>query len=882
MLRRLVLCGMRDAALRLARIQLGPPPRNTPFVTPDLHTAVARWSTADTLQPVKPHELLAVFLLLGDTDAQWDATLRLVFAAAADGRAPGLMVHALGMGEHAAVEARLERAVRRAQDACAASRDAAKKLAAALPAAIAALVDGATLEATLAQFTAMSGTAPSADEECRMRACAAALRMVDALNALESSEMTSSAAIAARDAALALLPAGDAAASAAVATELGLLNAACARAAAKEAERDAAAQAAEAEAAVRAAADEAAAAEAAAKPLTSRLEALPRWEAALGAAASAASAAAIALARSLAHVRDAATLSARLAAAAAPPPSAAALPAALAALSAARDAAAAAPAAVRGALAADLLAAALRCTQWAALVELAAATASADMPRVTAAMKAATAAGADPDDIVRAMMPTIAAAASSEAAAPSASSKPTAPGEWLPAGPRLWFDVSTELGQGSRGMVVHPGVYLSERGRSAEACAVKRLRRDSGEAGKKQLEFVQREIENLTKLNACSARVAFFYDHHTEQDFIYMAFELFQESLLQRLQRSPPLSPPQRIATLAAVAAALRDCHAAGVAHNDVHAGNVLLKDGGDTVKLTDVQLSVRVTGALKYSFTTFQDKNVQINMACRAPEMQNPDGKVTMAVDVWALGALAFFLLTGIESPFAGKRAKQGAGGGRGASAPAGVALENLRIARGEHELAPLEACGLPKHAAAEARHLLSACLSKDAFRRPAAAAVPAHPLFWDAAAAAEALVTLRRRKPSEAALRSALSRASVPDAAYVRLADWRAAAHAPLLACAPARSRVKAYGGGLAELLRFSRNALEHPPPPGALPAAHEPPPGAAGDEARRAAVVSYLRDAWPELALAAHAGLLATTDDAAAAISTRTIGGADDDDD
>ncbi len=745
-----------------------------------------------------------------------------------------------------------------------------------------------------------------------MRSSAATLRLQAAMGALERGELDASAARATRAAALALLPAGDAAAaSASVADACAQLDKACARAERKAAVRQraeakaaakaaAAAQAEAIEAAVRAAADEAAAAEAAASPLTSRLEALPRWAAALGAAASADSAAAVALARSLTHVRDAAALSERLAAAATPPPSNDALPAALAALSAARDAAAAAPDAVRGALASELQAAGLRCAQWAALVELAAATASADAARGAAAMKAATDANADPNDIWRAVMPvmvnaaalsTEAAAASTAAAAPpgaatalAASSKPTAPGEWMPAGPRIWFDAAAELGHGSLGTVVYSGLYLSERGLSVEKCAVKRLRRNSGKAGEKQLAFVQREIENLTKLNACSQRVAFFYGFHAEQDFIYMAFELFEESLLQRTQRAPELSPAQRIATLAAVAAALRDCHAAGVAHNDVHAGNVLLKDGGATVKLADVQLSVRIKGERNsaYSLTTFQDKNVQINLARCAPEMQNPTAPLTSKVDVWALGALAFHLLSGKDSPYGG-RTKQGAGGGAGraASATTGVAAESMRILRGQHDLSPLDACGLPKHAAAEARHLLTACLAKDAFRRPTAAMVPAHPLFWDAAATAEALLTLRRRKPSEAALRSALSRAGVPDASYARLADWRAAVHAPLLACAPAQKRVKAYAGGLAELLRFARNALEHPPPPGALPPAHEPPPGAGGDEARRAAVVSYLRDAWPELALAAHAGLLATADDAAAARPMRS-GSADDNDD
>jgi serine/threonine protein kinase len=875
LLLRLVRAGERGAAARLAALELGPSPREAMFtsIARDAKT-LARYSSLDALQRSVKGELLVLLLPLDADDAAWDAWLESALPSAERGGAGGVMVHAIGVGGfvRAAVyaEDRLKTALTRAVGA----RAAADAFAAAVSAASAADAGGDALESALARLSSLGE--PSAEgAEAHMRARAATLRLLSAAVALERGDCDAAAGEAARAAALALLQAApgeeeEAAAAAAAPSPdmlvaLERLDAALRRRAAAEG--------------VAAAVADAAALEAASAPLADRLAAASRWQAALAAdGASALGADADALARSLAHVHDAEALASRLAA-----PCDAADGPACDALRAAVDDASAAPAAVTGALATEIAAACRQLEIADALRELAAAAASGDYTRIGAAIGAATAVRAPQEDIARAIMqkqgaavsdaaPAPAAAAPAAPAAESAASSPASAADdetqtWLPAGDQIRYNPAAVLGRGSLDSEVFVGVFLGERGRERTPAAVKVLRRKLHDPGESQLALVRREVDVLRTLNGASTRIVTLLAYFVGSDAIFMAFERCERSLAQLLSSKPPAPPPplppaaQRVAWLADVAAAVADCHELKIAHNDIHAGNVLLTDDG-RIKLADLQLSGRARGENDALNTqSLEELGVQLNMARRAPEVQLRR-KLTMKVDVWATGVLAFQLLTGRPSPFvSAKSAKQGPGGGAGGRRIGGPRLspeaeENFRITSGAHDLSPLAAAGLPRHAAAEARHLLAAALEVEPERRPAAAALLAHPLFWGSKEAYDAIKALYDRYPEEEALSRAMERAGLADAC-ARLANWRAVIHAPLLASC---RRPNSYVDGFASLVRLARNLHEHPPLPedaGVLPRAM--PLNASVDE-RRGAVLAHLLDACPELLLATHVCLAA----------------------
>jgi serine/threonine protein kinase len=845
LLQHLVRFGCRDSARRLARAELEPPPKTLMKHFKEAmrdSSPAARWSTLGVLQPISRGELVVVLLSLAEPDASWDASLTKTLAAATSGGARGLIVHAYGIGSGAAVaaaEQRLEDALTRAS----ANHTVVSALNAIITGAPRSNTSSSVLDAVLA------GLAPGAEMTVDARVT---VQLLSAATALENGSLDIAAADAARDAALATQQPGEAS-SAAVSVALERLEAAVAVAVAARA-RVASAEV------LRSLVAEAAAADAARMSLAERLACTQRWEAALADAAGVDSAAAIALSRSLAHVRDAEALATRLTAAAASPASAEAL----AALRAALDDCAAAPPAVAGALVVELDAAQKRAMQWEPLLELEAAAACGDTARLQAAMAAAMAAGAGSGDIANAFASAMQQrtplppppAAAPDAPAPAADSPmPREPGDWVRAGPRVWFDRDTVLGQGSRGTVVYAGLFLSERGKDSVPAAVKRVKRDPGAAGDAQLELLKREVDHLNKLKG--PLICDLYCYHEEVDFLYVVFERCKRSLAQALEAAR-LPPADALDAFATVAAALVACHKAGYAHNDVHAGNVLITDEG-RYKLTDVQLAVAARGqAQVYSMTTFRELGVQLNMARRAPEVLN-GRQLTTAVDVWALGALGFLLLTG-KQPFAPARQKQGGGGGTARKAAFQEdAAENKRIQDGAVEWAGLEAqrAGLRPRTALEARHLLAQMLAVRPELRPAMSAVRAHPLFWSAPDAAVNLRALYDRRPDEAALERAMESAGLRDA-YLRLAGWRVTAHPPLLT-AMSRGVPSKYSDGMAQLLRFARNAHEHPPgaDAAALPRALL---AGAGTEARRDAVMQHLLECWPQLPLAVHVCLAA----------------------
>lgn len=224
----------------------------------------------------------------------------------------------------------------------------------------------------------------------------------------------------------------------------------------------------------------------------------------------------------------------------------------------------------------------------------------------------------------------------------------------------------------------------------------------------------------------------------------------------------------------------------------------------------------------------------------------------LTNAVDIYSLGVIILQVLTGdpqLEIKPAPLRAR-----------PAEPYVADLSALRW---------LSLPLYVQVEATALLSACLSQKPDARPSAAAVVEHPLFWNADTAAvqtKRLYELDMLGPrvdareKERKLQTWLESAGLEDA-YADLYNWQGSTDSSLLDWyTEARGSFKggAYGRGLEQLLRFARNALEHPPDAAALPKAYRPASG--GKAECRAAMALYLRACWPQLCVAVHACLRA----------------------
>ncbi len=127
----------------------------------------------------------------------------------------------------------------------------------------------------------------------------------------------------------------------------------------------------------------------------------------------------------------------------------------------------------------------------------------------------------------------------------------------------------------------------------------------------------------------------------------YLVMELVEGESLDRIAARGPLEPPQVVAILEQVAAALAAAHQAGVVHRDLKPSNVMVgPDGHVTVLDFGLARFLRHSGrSMEESLTT--PGMVLGSCAYMAPEQARGDS-VSPASDVFAVGSVAYELLAG------------------------------------------------------------------------------------------------------------------------------------------------------------------------------------------------------------------------------------------
>jgi serine/threonine protein kinase len=188
------------------------------------------------------------------------------------------------------------------------------------------------------------------------------------------------------------------------------------------------------------------------------------------------------------------------------------------------------------------------------------------------------------------------------------------------------------VGEGAMGRV-----YRATDSRSGRELAVKQIKTRFSRDRKVMTRFL-REAEAVSRLSH-PGLVAI---HGTGDD--YIAMELVRgHSLEARLESWTLVPPPQALRILEEVAQALDYIHAKGVVHRDVKPSNLLLSAAGG-VKITDFGIAHLSWAPLTRS------GEVLGTPAYMAPE-QITTGDVSPATDVYALGLVAFEMLTGARA---------------------------------------------------------------------------------------------------------------------------------------------------------------------------------------------------------------------------------------
>jgi serine/threonine-protein kinase len=224
------------------------------------------------------------------------------------------------------------------------------------------------------------------------------------------------------------------------------------------------------------------------------------------------------------------------------------------------------------------------------------------------------------------------------------------------------YRLVSKLGHGAMGVVWEARHALLRR-----PTAVKLLTPGTA-AGERSLARFEREVQLTAGLTHPSTIAIYDYGR-TPEGVFYYAMELIKGiNLLQLVSYDGPLPPARVVHLLRQACGALTEAHAAGLIHRDVKPANLMVcRYGGipDFLKVLDFGLVKDIAAeaigtnpeAAPGDAALSQDGSLLGTPLYMAPEGMTDPTKIDPRADIFALGAVGYFLLTG-TSPFPGRTA--------------------------------------------------------------------------------------------------------------------------------------------------------------------------------------------------------------------------------
>jgi serine/threonine-protein kinase len=216
------------------------------------------------------------------------------------------------------------------------------------------------------------------------------------------------------------------------------------------------------------------------------------------------------------------------------------------------------------------------------------------------------------------------------------------------------YALKRKLGAGGMGEV-----WLAEHGLLKRPCAGKFVRPELAAHPAASGRFA-REVQAVTGLTHPNTVRVYDYGRADDGSFYYVMEYLDGPTLDQLVRDRGPLPPGRVVYLLRQLCGALAEAHAAGLVHRDVKPGNVIVaRLGGvcDVAKLLDFGL------VLDESAAGGDGRLTRAGAVMGTPAYMPPEQAAGEAVDargdVYALGAVAYFALTG-RPPHEGKTARQ------------------------------------------------------------------------------------------------------------------------------------------------------------------------------------------------------------------------------
>lgn len=216
------------------------------------------------------------------------------------------------------------------------------------------------------------------------------------------------------------------------------------------------------------------------------------------------------------------------------------------------------------------------------------------------------------------------------------------------------YRLGRRLGVGGMGEV-----FLAEHTMLKRPCAVKLIRPERSEDHHTLARF-EREVRATAQLSHWNTILIFDYGRHDDGTFYYAMEYLPGLSLDVLIRRYGPMPPARVIYLLRQACDALHEAHEAGLVHRDIKPANLFAAHRGghhDVAKVLDFGLVKTLREGEEMQLS--REDTVAGSPLYIAPEQvvhnQPPDRRA----DVYSLGAVAYYLLTG-HPPFTGQTAME------------------------------------------------------------------------------------------------------------------------------------------------------------------------------------------------------------------------------
>lgn len=256
------------------------------------------------------------------------------------------------------------------------------------------------------------------------------------------------------------------------------------------------------------------------------------------------------------------------------------------------------------------------------------------------------------------------------------------------------YTLDEKLGEGGMGVVYRAHHALLHR-----PTAVKFL--DSEKSDEQSIARFEREVQHTSQLNHPNTIAIYDYGR-TEDGVFYYAMEYLDGLNLEDLVQLHGAQPDGRVVSiLRQICASLHEAHSVGLIHRDIKPANIIVNSRGgvfDLVKVLDFGLVKSIDSKKQISIT--QNTGIVGTPLYLSPEAIQDSSSVDARSDLYAVGAVGYFLLTG---------------------SPVFDGNGLLDIIKQHVDSSPLPFSKRSEHSSsAELEKLILRCLSKDPHERP------------------------------------------------------------------------------------------------------------------------------------------------------------------